>query len=443
MQKVNSFGSSLLSVMGFLVIGLLAACSSSDGGGASAPGTVSVSLTDAPACGYEQVNVTVSRVRIHQSESANENGAGWTDITLNPPRTINLLDLNDPTQPNFALEHLGEASLPAGHYTQLRLVLEDNNGNNANANWIILEGNDPDDPQNRIPLETPSAIRSGLKLVNQFTVNSGERVDLLLDFDACHSIVRTGNGRYILKPVIKIIPTVLNGIEGFIDTALFTNQLNVNNNVNNVVVSAQVNGEVVRATIPNSNPTPNPIKGKFFLARLTPGVNYDVVITANGRATKVISGVPVPTSTSITPISTSAQPFTMDTSGTQSISGTATLAPADDEGSVIVAARQELTDGPTVTVTSQVATVLSNAAPVGDYSYNLTLLPIGRPWLGAFGALPISFTEQPVAVGGAYTIHGSAQTLTTGYTVQNPSPLSVNIAGGSETNQNFTLTPAP
>src|SRR5437870_5366495 len=190
-------------------------------------------MTDAPACGFDAVNVTVSKVRVHQSDNASENAAGWTDITLNPPRKINLLDLNDPTQPNRALESLGETPLEAGHYTQLRLVLVPNSGGPPFANSIVLSAQ----PNNEIPLDTPSAVQSGIKLIHQFTVGSGQRVDLLLDFDACKSIVQTGNGTYKLKPVIKVIPFVLNGIDGFVDKTL-----------PNVSVSAQVNGEIVRAT---------------------------------------------------------------------------------------------------------------------------------------------------------------------------------------------------
>ena len=197
-----------------LMFGFLAACGSS-GDDAAAPGAVSVSLTDGPACGFDAVNVTVSKVRIHQSDSASDHAGGWTDITLNPPRKINLLDLNDPTQPNLALEHLGETPLPAGHYTQLRLVLVPNSGSSPLANSVVLSGT-----TNEIPLDTPSAIQSGVKLVHQFDVPPGQRVDLLLDFDACHSVVQTGNNKFNLKPVIKIIPFVLNGIEGFVDTAL-------------------------------------------------------------------------------------------------------------------------------------------------------------------------------------------------------------------------------
>lgn len=269
-------GRSFFGVMGLLAIGLLAGCGSGDGGaGGSQAGIVSVSLTDAPACGFDQVNVTVSKVRIHQSASADEQSAGWTDITINPPRKINLLSLNDPTQPNFALETLGEAPLAAGHYTQLRLVLVPNpNGNNPPlANSVVLTGTTTE-----VPLDTPSAVQSGIKLIHQFTVGSGQRVDLLLDFDACHSIVQTGSDKYILKPVIKVIPTVLNGIVGFVDPAILSKH---------VVVSAQRNnGEIVRAVMPNAS------LGKFFLAHLDPG-DYDVVITADDHATAVITGVPV------------------------------------------------------------------------------------------------------------------------------------------------------
>src|SRR6185295_16165670 len=186
---------------------------------------------------FDEVNVTVSKVRVHQSSSADDKAAGWTDITLDPPRKINLLDLNDPTQaPKFALESLGETSLAAGHYTQLRLVLIPNSGGPPFANSVVLSG---PPPSAETPLDTPSAVQSGIKLIHQFNVGSGERVDLLLDFDACKSIVQTGNGKYKLKPVIKIIPFVLNGIEGFVDKNLLAS---------NVIVSAQVNnGEIVRA----------------------------------------------------------------------------------------------------------------------------------------------------------------------------------------------------
>jgi len=429
MNKLKNHSTLLTGLMGFLLAVFVAGCGS-DGGGSTQPGVLGVSMTDAPACGFDAVNVTVSKVRVHQSDNASENAAGWTDITLNPPRKINLLDLNDPTQPNRALESLGETPLEAGHYTQLRLVLVPNSGGPPFANSVVLSG-----ILGEIALDTPSAVQSGIKLIHQFTVGSGQRVDLLLDFDACKSIVQTGNGTYKLKPVIKVIPFVLNGIEGFVDTNLLGS---------NVVVSAQVNnGEIVRATVPNT------VTGKFFLAHLDPTncptTCYDVVITADGRATAVIAAVPVPTSTSVTIISTSVTPFTLQTSTSQSGNGTVTLSnPATDDGTVLVAAKQTLNGGPTVTVKSQVAPVLTTTPLIiGDYSYNLTL-PIGAPWLGQYSTtLPIALTAAAQsAVAGVYTVQGSATVFGTPtvYATQTPPPSPVNITGGSAT-QNFTLTP--
>lgn len=416
----------------------------SDGGGGTAvaqPGTVSASITDAPACGYEAVVVTVNKVRIHQSTSEdNPNGAGWRDITLDPPRTINLLSLNDPTQGNKGLDYLGETQLPAGHYTQLRLVLEKNQGVDP-SNYIVLEGK-LDIPANRIPLDTPSGIQAGIKLIHQFTVRSGQRVDLLFDFDACHSIVKTGNGKYKLKPVIKVIPYVLNGIEGFVDANLVGSH---------VVVSAQVNGEIIRAVVPNSNAAPDPNRGKFFLPRLTPG-NYDVVITAGNSttdtccATAVITGVPVASDTSITQISTSGHRFTLQDSAFHTIGDTIELInpPATDDrddATVIVMAKQALFGGPTVTVRSQVATVLDSAKPVGDYEYGL-VLPIAAPSKAAYGSLPIDPSSAgQTTVAGLYSVHGSAQTPTASYATQSPTPLSANISVNDDLNADFTLAP--
>lgn len=426
MNTLKSNSKPLIWLMGFLLTALVAGCGS-DGGGSTQPGTLGVSITDAPACGFDEVNITVSKVRVHQSGSADDKASGWTDITLNPPRKINLLDLNDPTQPNFALESLGETPLPAGHYTQLRLVLTPNSGGSPFANSVVLSG-----IPGEIALDTPSAVQSGIKLIHQFNVGSGERVDLLLDFDACKSIVQTGNGKYKLKPVIKVIPFVLNGIEGFVNTSLLGS---------NVIVSAQVNGEIVRATVPNTN------TGKFFLARLDAPANYDVVLTADGHATAVISGVPVQTDTSITTISNSGTPFTLQISSTQSISGTVTLNPADDDGTVVVAAKQTLNSGPTVTVKSVVATVLDDpppALPIGDYGYNVTL-PTAAPWLGPYSTtLPIALSAtvpDQSTVAKIYTIRGSAQVGTTGYATQNPAPSAKDITIVANQTQDFTLTP--
>lgn len=373
------------------------------GGGDSSPqagaGTLNVSLTDAPAGGFTAVNVTISKVRVHQSNSASENDAGWTDITLNPARKINLLNLT-----NGVLEDLGQTSLSAGHYTQLRLVLAANSGTNL-ANSVVLAS----DPTTEIALDTPSAVQSGIKLINEFDVASGQRVDLVLDFDALKSVVARGNGTFLLKPVIKVVPTQLNGIEGFVDTAILGDD---------VLVSAQANGNVICST------TPNPQTGEFFLSRLVPG-NYDVVITANGRATAVIIGVPVVNNASTTIVSTSSARFTLPNSATKNVSGTITLNPSSTTAVAYVAAKQEFGSGPTVTVAT-------NAADPSSGGYVLTL-PVDAPRLGQYGTgtLPIALSTQ-AAVAGKYLLEASAE----GYKTQQ---VSRDVSAGAT--QDFTLVP--
>ena len=383
----------------WLIALLLAAAVGGCGGGdsgnsASMPGTLGVSLTDAPACGFDAVNVTVRGVRVHQSATATDSDAGWATITLNPPRKINLLDLN-----NGVLEALGTTPLAAGRYTQLRLMLDPNTGMGF-ANSVVPTGGV------QTALATPSAVQSGIKLINEFVVAPGQRVDLVLDFDACHSVVLRGNGTFGLKPVIKVTPMLLNGVSGFVDTALLGSS---------VLVTAQQNGVIVQTTAPRPD-------GSFLLARLAPG-NYDVVFTANGRATAVITGVPVATDTSIIEVSTSGAPITLQTSGMRLVDGTATLNPASAGTDVTVAAKQALGMTTTVTVKSVIADELAG----GAYALNL---PFGAPQLGAYGALPIAFAPQAGSAG-QYSAAASA----TGYTTQSAN---VNISTLPAT-QNFVL----
>jgi hypothetical protein len=357
-----------------LVISLIGCGSkSSDSQTGTQTGTLGVSLTDATAAGFDAVNVTVSKVRVHQSADATENDSDWSEITLNPARKINLLNLS-----NGVLDNLGQTSLPAGHYTQLRLVLSANTGTII-ANSVVLSNSTTE-----LPLVTPSAVQSGIKLINEFDVGAGQHVDLVLDFDAMKSVVLRGNGTYALKPVIRIIPFILNGIGGFVDPAL---------SGSNVSVTAQLNGAVVRSTSPNA------LTGEFFLARLAPGT-YDVVLVADNRTTAVIAGVPISTNTSTAQVSIAASPISLPTSTTRTISGTATLNPINSIEVPFVAAKQTLGSITTVTVKSQAA----------DGAYTLTL-PIADPLLGSYGtgALPIAFSTQATSTAaGKYAVEASA-----------------------------------
>lgn len=390
-------------------VGLTLAACGGGGGGSSTPppvtlGTLGVSLTDAPACGFDAVNITVSKVRVNQSATASDTDSGWTDITLSPARKINLLNLT-----NGALDALGQTSLAAGHYTQLRLVLDPNTGNGL-ANSVVPSGGTAE-----VSLETPSAVQSGIKLSNEFDVAAGQRVDLVLDFDACKSVVTRGNGKYALKPVVKVIPTALNGIGGFVATSLLGSH---------VMVSAQQNGAIVSATVPNAT------TGEFALTRLPLG-NYDVVVTADNRAAAVVGAVPVTSTSAIVPISQASAPITLPASATGSIAGAVTLAPASATEAAYVAAKQSFAAGPVVTVKYQGADLATGA-------YTLAGLPLAAPQYAAYSAtLPLTFASAATVLPGVgkYQVDASA----TGYARKTIA--SVDITAANQAGVNFTLVP--
>jgi hypothetical protein len=408
-QKFNRLG---LMTGAALAVATLAACGGGGGSPAPAPapapsmGTLGVSLTDAPACGFDAVNVTVSKVRIHQDGAAADTASGWSEIVLSPAKKINLLNLT-----NGVLEALGTTSLPAGKYTQMRLVL-DANGGAGMANTVVPTGTTTEKT-----LDTPSAVQSGIKLNGQFDVLAGQRTDVVLDFDACKSVLTKGNGKYALKPVVKVVPTTSNGISGFVATGLLAS---------GVSVSAQQNGVIVSST------TPNATTGEFYLSRLAPG-NYDVVITANGRAASVVGAVPVATTTSTVALSTAAAPLALVESPQGSIAGTVTMTPASTTGeAAYVSAKQSFASGPTVTVKYAGADLATGA-------YTINNLPVAAPQYVAYSAtLPLVFAPAATVTPGAgkYLVSASA----TGYATQSKAE-PVDISTQNASNVNFALVP--
>ncbi len=71
-------------------------------------------MVDSPS-GYEEVNIVVTRVEVHRSGS--DSSSGWFVINNNTA-TYDLLLLR-----NGASVVLGNHSLDAGHYTQIRVSM--------------------------------------------------------------------------------------------------------------------------------------------------------------------------------------------------------------------------------------------------------------------------------------------------------------------------------
>lgn len=151
-------------------------------------GRLKMYLIDSPAV-LDSVVICVTRVEVHKSGS--DSTSGWFVIN-DSTRYFDLLQLT-----NGASAILGDTSLPTGHYTQIRLFIGD-------GSYVIDQGIKHD-------LEVPSGSQSGLKLIHQFTIEVGKLYELLLDFNVEKSIVITGNGKYKLKPTIKVTPVVISG----------------------------------------------------------------------------------------------------------------------------------------------------------------------------------------------------------------------------------------
>ena len=151
-------------------------------------GRLKMYLIDSPAA-LDSVIICVTRVEVHKA--GNDSTSGWFVIN-DSTRYFDLLQLT-----NGASAILGDTSLPAGQYTQIRLFIGD-------GSYVIDQGIKHD-------LEIPSGSQSGLKLIHQFTIESNKLYELLLDFNVEKSIVITGNGQYKLKPTIKVTPVVISG----------------------------------------------------------------------------------------------------------------------------------------------------------------------------------------------------------------------------------------
>jgi hypothetical protein len=144
-------------------------------------GQIRMHLTDSPAQ-FDAVNIVVTGVEVHQAGA--DSTSGW--ITVNSiSGTYDLLSLA-----NGLSVVLVDSSLPAGHYTQIRLLI------GAGSN-VVIGGVSFD-------LEIPSGMQTGLKLNHQFTIESNVLYELTLDFDAERSIILTGVGQYQLQPVIRV-----------------------------------------------------------------------------------------------------------------------------------------------------------------------------------------------------------------------------------------------
>jgi hypothetical protein len=191
-----------------LAAAALSACGGSTSGSATGPARISVRLVDTsaaamasdPTSAYDEVNIDVLRVEIWSEAE------GWhtiaTPTCTNDPAAapgciVNLLRLTwDGTQATQGVTATlaDGATLPAGRYGQMRLVL-------GSYNSVKLKGATAPEP-----LQVPSGQQSGVKLIVNFEVQAGTTKDVYIDFAAHRSVFVHGagkSGKYILRPTVR------------------------------------------------------------------------------------------------------------------------------------------------------------------------------------------------------------------------------------------------
>ncbi len=138
---------------------------------------LNIRMTDAPT-NLEEVNIDLRAITIKGP------GASETiELTTNAG-IYNLLDYQNGIDTLIA-----SAMLEIDEVRQIRLILGENN--TVKVNGEIEE------------LFVPSGAQSGLKILVCLNLEDILEYDLILDFDAQASIHQTGNGRYMMRPVIK------------------------------------------------------------------------------------------------------------------------------------------------------------------------------------------------------------------------------------------------
>ena len=156
-------------------------------------GTLKIYLTDAPG-DYLEVNIIISKIEGHiagDGEEGEDKGS-WEVLKEWPDGLpVDLLTLE-----NVSLL-LGSSELAPNKYTQLRIFLKE-------EATLVLEGEEGEDSKVIKTLEIPSSANAGIKLNRPFEIVEGMITELTIDFDAEKSVIKTGNGKYKMKPVISV-----------------------------------------------------------------------------------------------------------------------------------------------------------------------------------------------------------------------------------------------
>jgi len=393
------------------------------GGGIGGTGTVATTISDPPVCkapigDFENVWVTITRVRAHTSDNAGPNDSGWVDLVdlRNKPMQIDLLDL-EKTTTDCILTQLGSTSgIPAGQYQQIRFHLLSNTpaqneatppSNNCGSNGFNcvklseLLGGEIETLQLSSEAQTGLKIPSGHIAGGHFTVPAGQVVDLNIDFDACASIVLQGNGKYRLKPVLHAGEISLN------TTAITGRVVDSDGGAsigNAIVLIEQKDTENIDRVIMQKLTGSD---GRFIFCPLSPGT-YDVVVLAKNLIKTYNATITLGVGAG-TAMSSDIKLYPATGTGTIKGKVTAEITGSGQEVDMDISVLKYATSSLRVTIPMfQGSTPTTVTAPNGiPTSYSLSV-PTGNLHVGTFSGTGTSYSQ----VSGGYFINAEAEHCT-------------------------------
>lgn len=186
----------IIAVLSILATAIVAGCGGDSVMSPSGSGRLSLMIKDSPYSDAKALLVTFSEVTAHRDGEGGFSKLPFGDATASS-RTCDLKKLVD------RQDLLGVGTLPAGHYTMVRLVV---------SSATLYFDNPAEGPPCAATIPAPAGrsaaveIPSGeVKLNRQFDVGESGATSMLIDFDGDRSVTETGNGRFRMTPVIGIV----------------------------------------------------------------------------------------------------------------------------------------------------------------------------------------------------------------------------------------------
>jgi hypothetical protein len=190
---------------------MLVACGGGGGGGDTSTGSLSLSVTDAPATDVMAVCIHFTGVTLHHSngnlisipfdpstyvddtdciDNVPSDGSGPDDPAKN--NAVNLSEL----QGELSVALVNSKDVKAGFYNWIRLDVDES------LSYVM-------DSRGQIPndLSCPSCDgeQSGLKLNQGITVPADGEANVMIDIDLTNSLIKKPSGDYQLRPTLRLI----------------------------------------------------------------------------------------------------------------------------------------------------------------------------------------------------------------------------------------------